>query len=210
MKIFLAIIASIIVISALIIGYLYNQFTYQPEYFQAIEEIESSQIKDHTRAVKNRIIKDMEQEGRAKLDGEDIMLLTLNQLSQETDLDFAGFISKSTSEMKNGKLRTEAIINLKALSEQNMSAEDRKDFDAAMRYIPDVMAGEIYIAVEATPVKKKGTLYLADDLVFSIGDFEQSIPEVKQNRDLRIELSELHKAGISDIIVHDNYIEIVK
>jgi len=209
MKIFLIIVTTIVIISALVVGYIYNKFTYKPDYFQTAEQVEIWKVAEQAKEIEKRVTEDLESEGYAKLSGDDIMKLEIIQLEAETNIEINSIVKKTKSEIIDGKLKSEAVINIKALSLQNVSGQARQYINTFMQYVPDTMMEEVYVSFEGTPVNENGTIRFSKDMVISVGDIIHTTFE-SQDNDIEIDLDLLHKINASQIVIRDNYIEIIK
>lgn len=210
MKTLLIIVAAIIVIAGLIIGYAYSEFTYKPDYFDEIETVDISKINKQVDETENRIARELKENNSTQLSGEEILNIGLNHMAKRSSIDLNSVVKKTKGEMVNGKFKTEALVNVKALSEQEMSPKARKALNMFLELIPDAMLEEVYISFEGKPVNDNGVLRFSDDAVIKIGGFEQTISDMNDKSDMKIDLDLLHQMGLSDIVIHDNYLELKK
>jgi hypothetical protein len=210
MKIFLIIVAAIVIISALIIGYAYNQFTYKPDYFEQLQPVNMEAISLQARQIQERVRDELQKNGFCKLDGDEIMNIGLDELSKKTNIDIDSVLKKTKSEMVGGKFKSEALINVKALSKMKIAEDSRQYVDNLLNYLPDAMMEEVYVSFEGTPVNENGVLHFADDVVVSVGEFSENLSEINHSRNIKVDLAIFNDLGAKDIIINDNYIELQK
>ena len=208
MKTFLMIVAAIILIAIIGVYYLYNSFTYQPDYFEQIELLDVQAVNVQTDAITKRITKELKETGKANLDGNELTLLVLNQLEDMKDVEIKPSIKKLKSEIKNGRLEVESIVDVNKLTQVELPNGADNLIEQFLQNIPKDMMSEVYVSFDGIPMDRKGMLRIDENSVISVGDFSKKLSELRGNKNFEINSSVLKQLGISSFKVMDDHIEL--
>jgi hypothetical protein len=210
MKTFLMIIGAILVIAGLSIFWAYSSFKYQPDYFEAIEDVNISRIAREGRKVESRILEDLAEKGETRISGDDMTALVINQISRRGKVNLKSFVKKVKSEVVDGRLKVEALVNLKELSQQKMPAKAKEYLDMFLENTPDDLLEDVYISFNGLPVRDGSILKFDENTEFTIGDISYNLSSVYGSHKIRIGASMLRKLGISNFEVLDDMILLQK
>lgn len=208
MKTLLIIIGAIIAILVFIIVYTYNEFTYQPDYFEKMEKVNISKINKQAFETEKRIKEELKQNKVARLNGEEIVQIGLSHIARQSHIDIDKVVKKVKGDIVDGQLKTEALLNIKALTKQKVSPKVHKFIDMFSKFAPDNMLDNVYVSIEGKPVNDNGILRFNDDATISVGDFKKPVSDFIHDHDIKIDMDMLKKLGLTDIIVHNNYLEL--
>ncbi|MCB0284369.1 MAG: hypothetical protein H6627_02260 [Calditrichae bacterium] len=210
MKTFLMIVAAIVLIILVGIYYIYNSFTYQPEYFAEVETFNSVRANAATDSVRLRIDNDLKSTGSAKLEASDLTLLIINQAENMKNVSIKPAIKKIKSEIRDGHYIIESVVDVTKIIREDLPAEAAEGLEMVLKNIPSDMLSEVYVAFDGIPVNSKGMLMLDPNSTIKIGDFSQKLSDIQENGNFHINSVVLKQLGINNFKISNNFIEISK
>ncbi len=210
MKTFLMIIGVILVIAGLSIFWVYSSFKYQPDYFKEVETANFSQIGREGRKIENRVREELAEKGETKVTGDDMTALVINQINKRGKVNLKSFVKKVKSEVVDGRLKVEALVNLKELSQQKIHAKAKEYLDMFLENTPDDLLEDVYISFNGLPIRDGSILKFDENTEFTIGDISYNLSSVYGSHKIRIGASMLRKLGISNFEVLDDMILLQK
>ncbi len=210
MKIFLLIIGGILVIASLSIFWAYSSFKYQPDYFEAIEDANFSEINREGVEIESRLREELEEKGEAKVSGEEITALIINSINKKGKVDLKPIVNKVKSEIVDGRLNIEAIVNVKELGNQKMPEKAREYLDIFLENVPEDMLENVYFSFKGRPVKDGQSVKFDDLAEINIGDFSYDLSSIKGDHGIRMDTSMLRKLGFSNFEVLEDQILLKK
>ncbi|KAA3617675.1 MAG: hypothetical protein D8M58_01035 [Calditrichaeota bacterium] len=210
MKVFLMIIGAILVIAALSIFWAYSSFTYQPDYFEEVEKINFSEKRQQGREIEARVREELNETGETKVSGDEITSLIISQISKRGKVDLQPIVKKVKSEIIDGRLKMEALVDVEKLTKQEMPDKVREYLDLFLESAPKDMLENVYVSFDGIPIRDGSVLKFAEDAQINIGDFSYDLASIKGSHKIRIGASMLKKLGISNFEVLENQILLKK
>jgi hypothetical protein len=207
MKTFLMIIGAILVIASLAIFWAYSSFKYQPDYFDEVKEADVSEIRSEATSVESRVREELKENGEAKVSGEEISALIINLASKKGRVDLEPILNKVKSEIVDGRLNVEALVNVKELSKQKIPRKAREYLDLFLESAPQDMLENVYVSFKGTPVRDGSVIKFDENSEINIGDFfSYDLSLIKDSNKIKMNASSLRKLGISSFEVMEDHI----
>lgn len=212
MKIFLKIIAVLILIIIGVIYYLYHQVSYTPEWYDTINTSHLKNIISKSDSVDSHIKSKLQTGMPVKVNSNELSSIIVSNIKKQVPDTPEQVIKGIKTNITPEKITIEAVLNLRNISMSYLDTDIRESFIKFLDTVPNDVIENFYIKFEGVPINNNGQIKLDQQSYIQLGKMKYTIDDVSKiyiDERTKDKYGSIAEYPFTDFILNEEYLTII-